>query len=105
MQWAELLACPAKRIQAFFTSWTGQIGRYNEPGNPDKWQLRCVNDFDKLYFENLGKGLAYNPLDAIALAIYARGDDFYNRHKDFVAQLRQKESELLNCICLWKNNF
>ncbi len=105
MQWAELLACPAKRVQAFFTSWTGQIGRYNEPGNPDKWHLRCINDFDKLYFENLGKGLAYNPLDAIALAIYARGDDFYNQHKDFVAQLRQKESELLNCICLWKNNF
>ncbi len=98
MQWAELLACPAKRVQAFFTSWTGQIGRYNQPGNPDKWQLRCVNDFDKLYFENLGKGLAYNPLDAIALAIYARGDDFYNQHKDFVAQLRQKESELLNCV-------
>ncbi len=101
MQWAELLACPAKRIQAFFTSWTGQVGRYNQPGNPVKWQLRCVNDFDQLYFENLSKGRAYNPLDAIALAIYARGDHSYQKNKNFVDQLRQKEDELKACIKSW----
>lgn len=101
MQWAELLTCPAKRVQAFFTSWTGQIGRYNQPGNPIKWQLRCVNDFDQLYFENLSKGRAYNPLDAIALAIYARGDKFYQKHKTFVDQLRQKEGEMNTCIQSW----
>lgn len=101
MQWAELLTCPAKRVQAFFTSWTGQNGRYNQPGNPVKWQLRCVNDFDRLYFENLSKGRAYNPLDAIALAIYARGDKFYQEHKTLVDQLRQKEDELKSCIKSW----
>lgn len=101
MQWAELLTCPARRVQAFFTSWTGQNGRYNQPGNPVKWQLRCVNDFDRLYFENLSKGRAYNPLDAIALAIYARGDKFYQDHKILVDQLRQKEDELKSCIKSW----
>ena len=101
MQWGELLTCPAKRVQAFFTSWTGQNGRYNQPGNPVKWQLRCQNDFDQLYFENLSKGRAYNPLDAIALAIYARGDKFYQEHKALVDRLRQKEDELKTCVKSW----
>ena len=98
MKWAELLTCPAKRVQAFFTSFTGQKGRYNDPTNPKKWRLRCVCHFKELYFQNLIKGIAYNPLDAIALAIYARGDDFYNKHKDFVAKLRQQEEILFNTI-------
>ncbi|MBQ7413033.1 MAG: 4-alpha-glucanotransferase [Alphaproteobacteria bacterium] len=96
MQWGALLASPAERVQAFFTSWTGQIGRYNEPGNPVKWQLRCVTDFERLYFENLAKGMAYNPFDAIALAIYARGDDFYHRHEELVGRLRRAETDILN---------
>ena len=101
MQWAELFTCPAKRVQAFFTSWSGQIGRYNQPGNPNKWQLRCAADFDQLYFKNLYHGRAYNPLDAIALAIYARGDKYYQKNEKFVAQLRQAEKNLFNLIQNW----
>ena len=37
-------------------------------------------------------------LDAIALAIFARGDDFYMHHQDFVAQLREQERELFAAI-------
>lgn len=98
MKWGELLACPARRVQAFFTSLTGQPGRYNEPGNPKKWRLRCTPNFEKLYFENLIKGTAYNPLDAIALAIYARGDDFFTQHREFVDHLRRQEQALMTEI-------
>jgi len=98
MKWAELMTCPARRVQAFFTSFTGQKGRYNEPDNPKKWRLRCQTDFDRLYFQNLVAGIAFNPLDAIALAIFARGDDFYMHHQDFVAQLREQERELFAAI-------
>lgn len=96
MQWGALLASPAKRVQAFFTSWIGQEGRYNQPGNPIKWKLRCVTDFERLYFENLAKGLAYNPFDAICLAIYARGEDFYRQNEALVMRLREAENELLS---------
>ena len=95
MMWGALMASPAERIGAFFTSWTGQVGRYNQPGNPDKWRLRCVADFEQLYFENLAKGMAYNPFDAIALGIYARGDEFYLKHENLVHRLRQAEEEIL----------
>ena len=102
MQWGELLACPAKRIQAFFTSWIGQIGYYSHPDNIHSWRLRCASDFDKFYFANLLKGIAYNPLDAIALAIYARGDDFYYQHEKFVTQLRSAEDTLKHLIQVWQ---
>ena len=98
MKWAELMTCPAQRTQAFFTSFLGIPGRYNEPGNPKKWRLRCPCDFEQIYFKKLLEGIAYNPLDAIALAIYARGDDFYNEHKDFVQTLRNQEENLFNAI-------
>jgi hypothetical protein len=103
MQWGELLTCPAKRVQAFFTSWTGQPGRYNQPGNPHKWRLRCTTDFEELYFKNFNAGFAYNPLDAIALAIYARGDKFYQKNKNLVAKLRDAESRLYSLIDQWLN--
>ncbi|MBO7483956.1 MAG: 4-alpha-glucanotransferase [Alphaproteobacteria bacterium] len=95
MKWAELMACPAKRIQAFFTSWTGQSGRYNIPNTLNSWHLRCVANFEELYFKNLVLGKAFNPLDATALAIFARGDDFYQAHKELVDKLRQAEERLL----------
>lgn len=95
MKWGELLACPAHRVQAFFTSFTGQEGRYNQPGNPDKWVLRCDPDFEKLYFSNLVNGTAYNPFDAICLAIYARGDAFFEQHRDLVDRLRAQEEKIL----------
>ena len=94
MKWAELMLCPAKRVQAFFTSWTGQAGRYNIPNTLTAWHLRCVPNFEELYFKNLALGRAYNPLDATALAIFARGDDFYNANRDLVDRLRQAEEKL-----------
>ena len=54
---------------------------------------RCVF---RAYFENLAKGIAYNPFDAIALAIYARGDEFYHQNEALVHQLRKAEEEILN---------
>ena len=95
MKWAELMLCPAKRVQAFFTSWTGQKGRYNIPNTLTAWHLRCVPNFEELYFKNLAAGWAYNPLDATALAIFAKGDDFYYAHKNLVDKLRQAEEKLL----------
>ncbi len=98
MKWAELLLCPAKRVQAFFTSFTGQQGRYNTPGELESWKLRCDVDFDINYFKNLSAGKAYNPFDAICLAIYAKGDDFFEKNKDLVEKLRNTENELLERI-------
>ena len=104
MKWGELLACPAERIQAFFTSFLGQAGRYNEPGNPqNKWVLRCPADFEQRYFKQLKQGCCYNPLDAIALAIYAKSDAFYAEHKDFVHALRSAEQRLFAAIDTWLN--
>lgn len=94
MQWGDLLACPAKRVQAFFTSFIGQAGRYNAPDNPKKWRLRCTKNFEELYFTNLKYGRSYNPLDAIALAIYARGEEFFGKNKSFVDALRRQEEKL-----------
>ncbi|MBP5533964.1 MAG: 4-alpha-glucanotransferase [Alphaproteobacteria bacterium] len=96
MQWGALLASPAKRVQAFFTSWTGQDGQYNDPKHPDKWTLRCNENFDRLYFENLAKGWAYNPFDAICLAIFAHGDDFYYKNEELVHQLKAAEEDILS---------
>jgi len=96
MKWAELLACPSTRVQAFFTSFTGQQGRYNKPGHPVKWVLRCQNDFESLYFKNLYNNRAFNPFDAIALAIHARGDHFYVQNEDLVHELRARESYIKN---------
>ena len=98
MKWAELMLCPAKRVQAFFTSWTGQAGRYNIPNTLTAWHLRCVPNFEELYFKNLILGRAYNPLDATALAIFAKGDEFYQAHRDLVDKLRRSEEVLLNLI-------
>ena len=98
MQWGEFMWCKAKRVQMFFTSIIGQDGRYNQPGNPKKWRLRCVPDFEGLYFANLLNGTAYNPLDAIALAIYARGDEFYEKNKKLVSELRETEVKLKSAI-------
>ena len=98
MKWAELMLCPAQRVQAFFTSWTGQTGRYNIPNTLTAWHLRCVPNFEELYFKNLAAGRAYNPLDATALAIFAKGDDFYESHRALVDKLRQAEEKLFTLI-------
>jgi len=97
MKWGQLMLCPAQRVHAFFTTFTGQVGRYNTPENyQNSWKLRCVPDFQRLYFTNLTRGWSYNPFDAIALAIYARGDHFYRNHEALVHGLRAAEENIVN---------
>lgn len=98
MKWAELFTCSSKRVQSFFTSITGQSGRYNKPGYPIKWVLRCNNNFEELYLKNLYYNKAFNPFDAISLAIYARGDDFYRQNENLVHRLRAKEEQIKSLI-------
>ncbi len=98
MKWGELLTCPANRVQAFFTTVLGQKGRYNEPNTKAQWKLRCDADFDINYLKNLAEGKAYNPFDAICIAIYARGDDFFEKNIDLVTKLRNAEFELIQKI-------
>lgn len=98
MKWGELMASPAKRVMAFFTSFTGQEGRFNEPDNPIKWKLRMETDFEENYLRRLKQGLAYNPFDAVCLGIYARGDEFFNQNQDLVSELRATEQNILDMI-------
>jgi len=49
-----------------------------------------------LYFKNLYNNRAFNPFDAIALAIHARGDHFYVQNEDLVHELRARESYIKN---------
>ena len=98
MQWAAALASPARRITAFFTTITGQEGRYNVPGTLDSWHLRCQAEFEKGYFKALKKRQAYNPLEAICWAIYARGDEFYHAHEDLVHKLLEAEKQLFDAL-------
>lgn len=98
MKWGELMASPAKRVQAFFCSLIGQEGRYNDPSKQDNWHLRCPHDFADLYLNNLKAGKAYNPFDAISLGIYARGDKFFAKHKKLVEDLRTAEQTLFNLL-------
>ena len=98
MQWAAALASPARRITAFFTTVTGQEGRYNIPGTLDSWHLRSLTDFEMGYFKALKKRQAYNPFEAICWAIYAKGDNFYHTHKDLVHKLAQTEQHLFEAL-------
>ena len=98
MKWAELMMSPARRVMTFFTSFTGQEGRFNEPKNDVKWLLRCRVDYKQAYFKNLKAGRAYNPFDAICLGLWARGDECFAKNKDLVDALRKAEKELLLSI-------
>ena len=98
MQWAAALASPARRVTAFFTSMTGQEGRYNIPGTLDSWHLRCQRDFELGYFKALKKRQAYNPFEAIRWAIYARGDAFFHAHEKLVHQLMEAEQHLFKAL-------
>ncbi len=98
MKWGELMASPAKRVQAFFTSLTGQSGRYNTPNGDNNWFLRIPDNFADLYLSNLKSGSAYNPFDAVCLGIYARGDAFFARNKKLVEDLRTAEQTLLKLL-------
>ena len=98
MQWAAALASPARRISVFFTSLMGQTGRYNIPGALDSWHLRCRTHFDLEYFLALRQRRAYNPFEAIYFAIYARGNDFYHKHKDLVQKLHTAEQQFFKAL-------
>ncbi len=98
MQWAAALASPAHRVTAFFTSMTGQEGRYNIPGTLDSWHLRCQSDFELGYFQALQKRQAYNPFEAIRWAIYARGDAFFQAHTSLVHKLMETENHLFQAL-------
>ena len=98
MQWGAAMASQAKRVMVFFTSLMGQEGRYNTPGTLDSWHLRCRTDFIQTYFKALKSGHAYNPFEAICLAIYARGDDFYQAHEPLVKQLRATEKTFFDAL-------
>lgn len=98
MQWAAALASPAKRVMVFFTTLMGQKGRYNTPGTLDSWHLRCLTNFDQNYFLSLKNGEAYNPFEAICWAIWARGDDFYQKNESLVKALREAESKLFDAL-------
>ena len=98
MQWGAALASPARRVCVFFTTLMGQDGRYNIPGALDSWHLRCRTDFDLEYFLALRQRRAYNPFEAICFAIYARGDHFYQAHKDLVQKLRNTEQQFFSAL-------
>ena len=98
MQWASALASPAHRISAFFTTITGQEGRYNIPGTLDSWHLRSETEFELGYFKALKKRQAYNPFEAIRWAIYARGDHFYQAHEELVHKLMVTEDQLFKTL-------
>ncbi len=98
MQWGAALASPAKRVMVFFPTLMGQEGRYNIPGTLDSWHLRCIADFERHYFNALKQGKAFNPFEAICLAIYAKGDAFYHQHEPLVHKLRTLEADFFNAL-------
>ena len=85
---AELFTSPAKRVQVFFTDFFGIGKTYNRPGTTEGcWSLRLPSGFEKIYYENLQKGLALNLPEAIATAIRHRGEAFSAKYQDVLAKL------------------
>lgn len=85
---AELFTSPAKKIQLFFTDFFGIGKTYNVPGSKkDCWTLRLGSDFEKLYYNNLTKGLGVNFPEAIATAIRQRGTAFAEKHENLLKRL------------------
>ena len=94
LKFAELFASPAKNVQIFFSHLLGLSDWYNKPGDKTviKWTLRMPNDFKRVYFENLEKGLAFNPFDALARALAARND---GKYKPMINRLKYLEKKLI----------
>ena len=90
-KWLELFACKAENIQIFFTDFFGLRETYNMPSTfgDHNWSLRIADDYEKLYDENLKKGLALNLPKVLKDSIIARGKDFANQHKDLINRLEK----------------
>lgn len=92
---AELFTSPAKKVQIFFTDFFGIPKTYNTPGQKkDCWTLRLGSGFEKLYYDNLSKGLGVNLPEAISIALKRRGAEFAEQYKDLIANLDKFCQEL-----------
>ena len=94
LKFAELFIAPAKNVQIFFTSLLGLTDWYNKPGDKTvkKWSLRMPNNFIEIYLNNLAKGTAFNPFDAISRALKAKDAQKY---KTLVNKLKNYERKLI----------
>lgn len=85
---AELFTSPAQKVQIFFTDLFGIGKTYNVPGSKkDCWTLRLTGDFEKLYYDNLSKGLGVNFPELIAIAIRHKGTAIAEKYKDLLRRL------------------
>ena len=85
---AELFTSPAKKVQVFFTDFFGIGKTYNVPGSKkDCWTLRLNSEYEKLYYNNLKKGLGFNLPEAILTAIKRKGENFVSQNKSLVENL------------------
>ena len=75
LKFAELFVAPARNVQVFFSHLLGMTDWYNKPGDKSvvKWTLRMPNNFKEVYFNNMVKGLAFNPFDSLSRALSAKG--------------------------------
>lgn len=93
----DMFAGKAKRIQVFFTDLFGLAETYNIPGTKkDCWTLRIPDNFEKVYSDNLKKGLALNFPEVIATAIKHKGRDFANKYAELVKELENFAKILKN---------
>lgn len=94
LKFAELFIAPAKNVQIFFSHLLGLTDWYNKPGDRTvpKWSLRMPNNFKEVYLNNLAKGIAFNPYDALSRALKAKDK---NKYKTLINQLKIFEKKLL----------
>ena len=94
LKFAELFTAPAKNVQIFFSHLLGLSNWYNKPGDKTvkKWSLRMPNNFKEIYFENLEKGLAFNPFDSLARALTAKDSEVY---KPIINKLKRFEKQII----------
>ena len=84
----ELFTSPAKKVQVFFTDFFGIGKTYNVPGTKkDCWTLRIPSEFERLYHENLTKGLAINVPEVISNAIKQKGEEFSSKYQALIETL------------------
>lgn len=74
-KFAELFISPAQNVHMFFSHLMGYDSYFNKPGDSsvNKWRIRMSENFRRDYFENLRRGTAFNPFDALIKAFNALG--------------------------------
>ena len=93
----ELFTSPAKQVQIFFTSFLGMDKTYNKPGTRKNcWKLRVPEDYEKLYWDNVKKGIAPNFPEIISRAIRNKGSDFAKKQQNLLAKLDEFTKILKN---------